>query len=411
VERPTATTRQGRLIAACFCGDLDGVRALLADDPSLARTRDEELESTPLHISAHRGHLQIVEALLAAGAEVDAREGCSGATALHWAAEGGHPAVAERLLDAGAALAPQDHWHLLSPHDWAVFVVHAPHLHRDRGAAAALLESRGAEPSIFAAIARGDAEQARRAVERDRASLEARLGPVDGGATPLVFAAERGAAAMVALLLELGADPNGAREGGLSALALARLGGDLVAEESLLAAGARRDLSFLLVGGARDEARALLRAEPELVRRGGRYEALLHALTLHGLAESAQLLLEEGADANSTQPCLGVDEWVAEVPPLFLAASKGRSSLARRLLDHGARVNEPAMRSRLTPLHVAAFRGWRPLVQLLLEAGADAEARDVRHRGTPADWARHAGREELAAEIETLAASRQPPQE
>ena len=31
MERPTQPTRQGRLIAACFCGDLDGVRTLLGD--------------------------------------------------------------------------------------------------------------------------------------------------------------------------------------------------------------------------------------------------------------------------------------------------------------------------------------------------------------------------------------------
>ena len=64
------------MIAACYGGDLAAVRTLLTQDSGLARVRDEELESTPLHLSAHRGHVGIVEALLAAGAEVDAREGC-----------------------------------------------------------------------------------------------------------------------------------------------------------------------------------------------------------------------------------------------------------------------------------------------------------------------------------------------
>jgi len=394
------------MIAACFGGDEPAVRALLAEDPGLARLRDEELESTPLHISAHRGHLGIVEALLCGGAEVDAREGCSGTTALHWAAEGGQPAVAERLLGAGASRDPRDDWHLATPHDWAVFIVHAPHLHVDRRAVAQLLERQGVEPSIFAAIARGEAQQVRRTVAHDARVLDARLGPVDGGATPLVFAVERGAPALVSLLLELGADPNGARPGGLSALALARLARDDESEERLLAAGAERDLSFLVVGGELDSARALLRRDPALIRRGGRHAALLHAVSLHGLAEAVQLLLEEGADPNATHPCLGLDQWLAEVPPLFLAAGKGSSSIAKRLLQHGARVDEPAMRARLTALHVAAFRGWRPLVQLLLDSGAAPDARDVRQRGTPADWARQAGREELAALIEGASSAR-----
>jgi len=42
----------------------------------------------------------------------------------------------------------------------------------------------------------------------------------------------------------------------------------------------------------------------------------------------------------------------------------------------------------------------------LLEAGADPRARDALHRSTPAEWARQAGREELAALIETAEAER-----
>jgi ankyrin repeat protein len=390
----------GRLIAACFEGEVELARRLLAEEPGLWRARDSELESTPLHVSAHRGYTAIVEALLAAGADVDVREGCSNTTALHWAAEAGQVAVAERLLDAGADLHARDAWHELTPHDWAVVVVHAPHRHADRKGLAELLERRGAEPSIFASIVREDREAVRRAVAREPGALEQRLGPVDGEATPLVFAVERRATAMVELLLALGASPEVARASGLSALALARMLRDDASEERLLAAGARRDLSFLLVSGDLDAARALVRSDPSIVRSGGRSEALLHAAALHGLVDATQLLLEAGADPNAKHACLGVDEWLAEVPPLFLAAGKGCTSVARRLLDHGARVDETAMRSQLTPLHVAAFRGWRPLVELLLQSGASPGVRDARHSGTPADWARHAGRAELAELID-----------
>src|SRR5688572_26884773 len=199
-----APDREGQLIAACFEGEVELARKLLAEEPILWRARDSELESTPLHISAHRGHAAIVEALLAAGADVDAREGCSGTTALHWAAEAGQLEVTERLLAAGATSGVRDDWHALTPHDWAVIVVHAPHLHADRPAVAQLLKRSGVQPSIFAAIARDDGSAVRRAA-RESGVLERRLGPVDGEATPLVFAIERRATEMVALLLELGA--------------------------------------------------------------------------------------------------------------------------------------------------------------------------------------------------------------
>ncbi len=406
MESQGASDRAGRLIAACFEGEVELARRLLAEEPGLWRSRDSELESTPLHISAHRGHLGIVDALLEAGADVQAREGCSGTTALHWAAEAGQVAVAERLLEAGADLHLRDAWHALTPHDWAVFVVHAPHLHGDRRGVAELLERRGAQPSIFAAVARREGLAVRRAVERDRSALEQRLGPVHGDATPLVFAVEQRAADMAVLLLELGADPHASRAGGLSALALARMLREDAAEERLLASGAGRDLSFLLVSGELDAARKLARSDPALVQRGGRGAALLHAAAMHGLVDATEVLLEAGADPNATHMCLGVDEWLAEVPPLTLAAGKGCASVARRLLDHGARVDEPAMRAKLTPLHVAAFRGWRPVVELLLQAGANTTVRDARHDGTPADWARFAQHPELAGLIEGSAAQR-----
>src|SRR5262245_12579895 len=114
MESEGASDRAGRLIAACFEGEVELARRLLAEEPALWRARDSELESTPLHISAHRGHLGIVDALLEAGADVQAREGCSGTTALHWAAEGGKVDVAERLLEAGADLKLRDAWHVLT---------------------------------------------------------------------------------------------------------------------------------------------------------------------------------------------------------------------------------------------------------------------------------------------------------
>src|SRR6187402_3300686 len=143
-----AETRAGtdseRLVCAVLDGDTRTALELLAREPRLARTVDAALNSTPLHMAAHRGQDAVVARLLEAGADVHAREGCSGTTALHWAAEGGRVAIVERLLAAGAELEARDDWHALTPLDWAVCVDHAPHLHEDRAGTAACLEAHGA---------------------------------------------------------------------------------------------------------------------------------------------------------------------------------------------------------------------------------------------------------------------------
>lgn len=395
---PAQTSDSQRLVCAVLDGDRAAALALIAGEPALARSVDDALSSTALHMAAHRGQTEVVAALLAAGADVDAREGCSGTTALHWAAEGGRPEVLELLLGAGAALEARDDWHRLTALDWAVCVEHAPHLHMDRAGAAALLEARGAVPSAFTAVQRGDAVLLAEAHRRDAGALERRLGPADGESTPLAYALRSRAAAMVEALLELGADP-AVLSRGLSPRALAFLARDDAALELLSARGAVDDLSAHALRLDRAALSRDLERDPRALARDGRHAGLLAALSLFGLAEPARATLERGADANAAVLALGLDGWLAELPPLFLAVGSGAGEVARALLEHGADVNARAMRGRLTPLHVAAFRNRRGVARLLVERGADRTARDARLQATPAGWATHAGHHELATEL------------
>ena len=91
-------------------GDVDGLRALLAAHPALATARfgDETMSRTALHVVTDwPGHLPngaaLVQVLVAAGAEVNARfVGPHTETPLHWAASCDDVAVLDALLDAGA---------------------------------------------------------------------------------------------------------------------------------------------------------------------------------------------------------------------------------------------------------------------------------------------------------------------
>lgn len=79
------------LFASARAGDMAGVRAALA--AGFTRKIDNAF-----YIAAREGHLDIVQAMLAIGADVEHEQGA----ALRWAAHFGHLAVVAALLAAGA---------------------------------------------------------------------------------------------------------------------------------------------------------------------------------------------------------------------------------------------------------------------------------------------------------------------
>jgi hypothetical protein len=67
-------------------GDVETVRAMVAAAPRLVRARDGK-GATALHVAAFNGHRAIVELLLAAGADINARDDIYGGTPAGWAIE------------------------------------------------------------------------------------------------------------------------------------------------------------------------------------------------------------------------------------------------------------------------------------------------------------------------------------
>ncbi|MFD4637040.1 ankyrin repeat domain-containing protein [Lentzea sp. NPDC058436] len=98
-------------VAAIRSGDLAALRRLLADEPGLATARltdDTGNRRTLLHVLTDwparcPNGAQTVGVLVAAGADVNARfEGAHRETPLHWAASADDVEVLDALLDAGA---------------------------------------------------------------------------------------------------------------------------------------------------------------------------------------------------------------------------------------------------------------------------------------------------------------------
>ena len=132
------TAEEKAVLKAAKAGDLKGVKALVAKEKSLLKTRDTKDGSTLLHCAAWKGHLEIVAFLLDAGLAVDAENenGHWGTTALCAAAHADNKEVAELLIARGAKVDFRSPLNKLTP------LGHTK-VHGAKGVAKLLAEHRG----------------------------------------------------------------------------------------------------------------------------------------------------------------------------------------------------------------------------------------------------------------------------
>ena len=325
----------------------------------------------PLHIATLYGFAGVVEAILAAGADKNARTRKEGSTALHLAVRTTDQAMLTRLLAAGVDAAVTD---VLCRSPQA----RAEEAGADGVAMVALLEGspRGAQSALVSAAMYGDAAKVARILAaaagsspEARSALVAPLGG-DGGsgtggrANALGFAASQGSLEVVEGLLAFGADAGLCGVGGMTPLHSACLNRHLPVARALLDAGA-------------DASAASEQGETPL----------LCALTARGEDgdELVALLLERGAEASVADAATGGSV-------LHRAAGRGRASAVPLLVAAGASVAATNCLGQ-TALHVSASAA---VARALLDAGAAAGARDAKGR-TPADTLGPEGSEWLLA--------------
>ena len=309
----------------------------------------------PLHWAAQfNANAAVLETLLAAGADVGARDHFVGYTPLHRAARyNTNPAVLEVLITAGADVGARN----------------------DDGFTALHLAARyNANPAVLDILLAAGAE----IEDRDRAGL-----------TPLQHAAYAGKLGAVEVLVGAGAD---LEMKGATLLQYAARAGHLGAVEALLAAGA--DPAGALHGAVHHGAamvKALIAAGADIEEPTGRTLHSAGGRTPLHLAvrypEVTTVLLGAGADVNAR-------ERDHECTPLHYAT---RAAAAKVLLDAGADVNARC-RDGYTPLHTLFWdrysvddRGWlhsssphgapppaADVIEILIAAGADWNARTDR---------------------------------
>ena len=407
----------GSILDAAKAGDLSRVREELARDPTLAHAAND-LGNTALHNAAEYGHLDVVDALLAAGANPNAARG-----------DGNKPV------------------HVALMHSWRARV--PPERARE---IANRLIANGAEYTMVIAALLGDIAFMRTALARDAA-----LANFEESChiRPISIAARRGNFEMVTMLLAHGADPNLPEEGaprgqalwnavyhgyGDIARALVARGADpnaMVESSGTPMMHARKDrelYQLLVANGGHDEPDDSERLErlieeenvPELEKLLRQRAALVHddrAFWHEGLLSGAaakpsrllasllfrygarvptvtkwgrfyyfkhtdmvQFLLENGTNPNHMN-------W-HRTTVLHQFASEGELARARLLIDHGADVNAVDDEYRSTALGMAVRWGQREMVELLLDRGADPNTAGAAW-ATPIAWARKKGHREI----------------
>ena len=352
------------------------IEALLAAgaDPDRALPSGE----TPLMTASRTGNPAAVRALLAHGADPHATEDAYGQTALMWAVAQQHPEVVRVLLAFGARV---DDRSRIYPQ-----VVSSSGNADPRGVFEVL--QGGYTPLLFAAR-HGDAASARLLVAAGAAVDEAAA----SGTTPLVVAAHGNHRELATFLLETGADPNAA-DAGYAALHAAVLRGNAQLVGTLLRFGADPDAVLERGTPARRVSadwrlpHRMIGATPFWVAASFREPAIMRLLAEHGADPSASLGGETAAMAairgGSTRGRFGIPRPATEVEQR-LATDAVAAALAA-----GVDVNARGGRGD-TALHLAVSSRLDPIVALLAKQGADLDARNDRGE-TPLDLALDAGR-------------------
>jgi ankyrin repeat protein len=326
LNQAPSETANLQLLQAATTGDAAAIRAALVAGADVNGAADTQI--TALGAAALYGHLEVVAALLAAGAEVEMDQG--GQTALMLAAGQGHTAVVEALLARGADIAA-----------------------KDKEGLTALMAAASANraDTVRALLTRGAAVNA--------ANAE--------GSTALMAAAYGGHIETVQILLAAGADVNGKDRSGRTSLMAAALGGSAPVVRTLLAHKA--DVAAEDAGGSTSLIYAAANG----------HIALIELLQKAGLSKGTDLALAFAvrdchADVVRKLAAGGarLDARVQGQPPVLLAAAANCGEVLNFLIERGVDVNAADDRG-MTALMAAGAEGFVPIVQTLLAHGADLE--------------------------------------
>jgi ankyrin repeat protein len=202
--------------------------------------------------------------------------------------------------------------------------------------------------------------------------------------TPLSLACGNGSAAMIAILLQAGADPNAATADGATPLMTAAASGSADAVEILLKHGAQvnakesaRGQTALMFAAAKNRAAAiqvLLRhkADPALTSNVVKLERPKIDEDGNPIRERKPRPAAEIDPATAAAIARRVSASVmGGMTALLLAARNGHAEAVRALVEGGADINQVSAGDQSSPIVIAICNGHYDLAKYLLDRGAD----------------------------------------
>lgn len=303
---------------------------------------------------------QAVAQLIGSSGAVNTRDS-RGDTPLMYAAAVGSAGMMQQLLAAGADVNAKDKFESTAIM-WCSNDLRKVRLLIDKGADVNAHSKQGRTPLQIAAMHDGNVEVIRLLLKK---GVDVKA-PDSGGSAALIAAAAANDTGIVKLLLELGADVKAKDAGGFTALIEAAGNGNAEVVKLLLARGADVNAQS-----------APSREHP--VKNGpiaiGSLTPLLLAVT-SGSAETVRLLLDAGANVNARD--------VRQMTPLMLAIATDRphEGIIRMLLAKGAST-DPKSNANETALHWAAKFQHPSILPVVRKASPEIELANLKPVAAP----------------------------
>ncbi|MFC1852579.1 ankyrin repeat domain-containing protein [candidate division CSSED10-310 bacterium] len=282
-------------------GNLEKVKTLLLHNKDFLNQRDPR-QSTPLHFAAYKGHADIVEFLLAQGAELEPLD-LDGDSPLHWAAQGGQKETVALLISQGAIVNLRD----------------------KRGMTALFFATLSGSKDVVIMLVDEGAELN----VKDHHSF-----------TPLHYAIMRGRYEIIDFMLVKGAakydlDPEGntllhlAAANGLKKIAALLIKHDLKVESVNIEK--QTPLHKAAWNGHAEIVSLLLKHKADINAKTVTGDTPLYGAVYGGYKDVVAVLLQQGADYNSSN--------VTGMTPLDIAADRGHEQIITLLQTKFARRN------------------------------------------------------------------------
>jgi ankyrin repeat protein len=415
---------EGEPVAAAIRGyDRGRVQSLLDAEPRLIHIGDLR-GNRPLHWAAMTRQIDVIDDLLARGADIDVRR-IDGARPIQLA-NGDYHHRGWRDVPKQHPTTPRQVLDHLRTRGAVCDICTASHI-GDLACVTALLDrdpSLANRPDEYVSYYPCSGTAIRNAAAAGHLEIVKLL--LERGADPnlpeegiaprghaLYAAATNGHREIVRLLLKHGAHPNAEVESSADTLSRVITNGDKQMLELLCSHGAARAMHLLAYANDLQTAAAVLAADPALaddpdalanaasqghelfVRLLLRYQPdLPRRVTFPGWAVGAktrelnELLFQHGMDPSAR-------DWLGATP-LHQFARQGDTEKAALFLDHGAELQARDDDYCSTPLAWAAKFGQPQMVELLLQRGAPPNLPDDPPWATPLAWAERRGQLQIA---------------